>query len=60
MTETELELITTEIKIGGFWLREPYEGIPSKIAIYKESGEGGDFDVLELEAVIAKFYKERF
>ena len=49
------------IRIGGFGLELPYSDEPGKIGIYRfKDGEGGDFDAAELEALIAKFYEERF
>ena len=52
------------IRIGGFILEEPY-GAEGAVAIYQCSdmgvaNEGRDFDAAELEALIAKFYAERF
>jgi hypothetical protein len=52
--------IEGEITIGDFLITEPYSGDAAKVGIYKSSGEGCDFDKKELEAVIAKFYEERF
>lgn len=52
------------IYIGDFLLTRAYGDQPNKIGIYRaENGiknEGGDFDATELEALIAKFYEERF
>lgn len=56
MTEVE-----GAIRIGGFLLEQPYGDDSGKLAIYRyKDGEGGDFDAAELEALIAKFYKENF
>lgn len=39
---------------------EAYGDKETKVAIYRSSGEGGDFSKEELERVIAKFYEEHF
>lgn len=46
--------------IGKYTITESYGGDPERVAIYHESGEGGDFDRAELEALIKKFYEENF
>lgn len=48
-----------EIRIGSLTLREGYGG-PESIAIYQEDGEGGDFPVAEIEALLQAYYKEHF
>lgn len=50
-----------QLKIGNFILTQPY-GVPNEnIAIYRDNdGEGGNFQLKELEKVIAKFYHENF
>ena len=59
-----MTIVEGSICIGGFLLELPYGDQPNKIGIYRaENGirnEGGDFDAAELEALIAKFYEERF
>jgi hypothetical protein len=49
-----------EIRIGRFKLGPAYSGDPAMVGIYTTSGEGGDFPVDALEAVIAQFYKDHF
>lgn len=46
-------------RIGRYTLRDGYEG-NHKVHIEKGTGEGGDFDATELEALIAKYYDENF
>ena len=48
------------MKIGDFEITEAYGDKETKVAIYRSSGEGGDFSKEELEKVIAKFYEENF
>lgn len=49
----------------GFWIGDikvtaSYVGDPTKIGLYRPSGEGGDFDLAEVNAVLRKFYEEHF
>lgn len=46
--------------VGRFVLAPPYSDDPGSIAIYTDGGEGGDFPIEALEAVIAAFYAEHF
>ena len=48
------------MKIGEFEITEAYGDKETKIAIYHESGEGGDFSKEEFAKIIAKFYEENF
>lgn len=51
------------IQIGGLSLTRYTENLPGwegKIWIEQADGEGGAFDVSEVEKVIAKFYEENF
>lgn len=47
------------IVIGTLTLEEGYGG-RDKIAITQADGEGGDFPVAAVEAVLQAFYKENF
>ena len=49
----------------GFWIGDikvttSYAADPTKIGLYRPSGEGGDFDLAEVNAVLRKFYEEHF
>ena len=49
----------------GFWIGDikvttAYDGSPTKIGLYRPGGEGGDFDLAEVNAVLRKFYEEHF
>ena len=58
---TSMTEVEGMIRIGGFLIEQPYGDGEGKLAIYRyQDGEGGDFDAAELEALIAKFYEERF
>lgn len=48
------------MKIGDFEITEAYGDKEKHVAIYRSSGEGGDFLAEDLEKVIAKFYEENF
>lgn len=48
-----------EIQIGSLTLREGYGG-PESIAIYQADGEGGDFPVAAIEALLQAYYREHF
>ncbi len=53
-----------EIVVGSLTLRPPYGGDKKHIAIHRNdgpaAGEGGDFSVAKLEALLLKFYEENF
>lgn len=46
--------------LGDIKITTPYDGDPAKIGLYRPSGEGGDFDLAEVNAVLRKFYEENF
>ena len=46
--------------VGDVKITPPYSNDPTKIGLYRPSGEGGDFDLAELNAVLRKFYEEHF
>lgn len=49
------------LRIGRFLIGPSYANEPDKVGIYlADHGEGGDFSVAALEAVIAEFYKDNF
>lgn len=48
------------IRVGSLTLRGAYSGEPDRIAIYQESGEGGDFPVADVEALLQAYYKANF
>jgi hypothetical protein len=56
-------IIPGSLRIGEFMLTEGYGG-PASISIVRASGEfageGGDFHIDALEAVIRKFYEDNF
>ena len=47
------------MKIGRFTIHESHNR-PRTIWIGLDDGEGGEFDELELEKIILKFYEEKF
>lgn len=59
-TPRSQSLATTEAEytIGKYTITDGRQ--KGRVAIYHESGEGGDFAPAMLEAVIAKFYGENF
>lgn len=48
------------MKIGDYEITEACGDKETKFAIYRSSGEGGDFSKEEFEKIIAKFYEENF
>lgn len=55
---TRRPLTPNEIVIGAFKLRDDRE--PGKIWIEAERGEGGDFPIADLEALIREYYDANF
>ncbi len=49
---------SNEIVIGDFKLRDGRQ--PGKIWIETDGGEGGDFPIAHIEALIRKYYNENF
>ena len=54
---TEL-LYTNTIEVGSFYIRNAINA--GKIWIGHESGEGGEFPIIEFEEMIKEFYDKRF
>lgn len=46
--------------IGSLTLRPAYGNDPEAVWIEQESGEGGNFPVVDVEAALQAFYKEHF
>lgn len=49
-----------ELRIGEFIIREAYGSEPDSIAIYRASGEGGDFSTATFSEAIRAYYEENF
>jgi hypothetical protein len=50
--------IDSSIDVGGFCIQRAIN--EGKIWIIRQNGEGGEFDIKALEAVIEKFFEENF
>lgn len=56
----DLDRVTTSAWIGDLHITPPYSGLPGMVGLYRTNGEGGDFDLAEVNAVLRKFYEEHF
>ncbi len=48
------------LRIGSITLSEAYHNDGTSICLEQDDGEGGDFSVASLEAVLQKFYADNF